>query len=159
MIVEPKALSCWRFLLAARRRRWVGRAAALAYFPCCSEVPSSTSPPAIRRSGSSRARLVLRLLFSRVHRCGERAGRLLWRRRRAAACPCLLVLKVLAITSPTSVSRPSPTRSRSLLRCFFLRVRGIGGWAGEAEAVEMPALVRTSHAFRDPAFRDPAFAR
>ena len=43
------------FPLAVCRRRWVGRAAALAYFPY-SEAPSSTSPPALGRPGSSLGR-------------------------------------------------------------------------------------------------------
>ena len=127
-LAEPEALPCWRFPLAVCRRRWVGRAAALAYSSFL-DVSSLRRSAAGGRSGLSRVRLALRLSSLSGHRCGERVGRLLRQRRRAAACPCLLVLDEPAFTSPANVSRPSPTRSRSLLRRFLQRDHGIGGRA------------------------------
>ena len=114
--------------LAARGGVWVGRAAALAYSSFL-DVSSLRRSAAGGRSGLSRVRLALRLSSLSGHRCGERVGRLLRQRRRAAACPCLLVLDEPAFTSPANVSRPSPTRSRSLLRRFLQRDHRIGGRA------------------------------
>ena len=122
-LVASLALLRWRFPPAVCRRRWVGRAAALVYSLFLDE-PTSTSPPAVGRPSPSRVRPALRLLLLWCHRCGERAGRLLRQRRRAAACPRLLVLDELAFTSPTSVSRPSTIWARSLLRFFFCDATG-----------------------------------
>ena len=125
-LVASLALLRWRFPPAVCRRRWVGRAAALAYSLFLDE-PTSTSPPAVGRPSPSRVRPALRLLLLWCHRCGERAGRLLRQRRSAAACPRLLVLDELAFTSPTSVSRPSTIWARSLLRFFFCDATGSEG--------------------------------
>ena len=129
---------CWRFPLAVCRRRWVGRAAALAYSSFLG-VSSSTSPPAIGRSGSSRARRVC-VFFSQCLRVSGAGGA-------AAAAEaeggCLRpvsgaswTLDESGFTSPTNVSRPSTTFGRG--RCcvdFYSEATGSeGGWGGRRDA-------------------------